>query len=522
MPEPSNSSTSNSETENQSLPDSYLKEWAGMPPNSDSGLTTVDADPNSSEWSYATKGLLDSLPRVWTRGLLYLIFSFVAIALPWGMLSEVDETGSARGRLEPKGKIIKLDAPVGGTVAKILVKEGDKVQAGQPLIELESDLVSSELQQLTTKLEGQQNRLNQLEVLKNQILVTLRTQEQQNKTQQLEKQSQVEQARRDFEFKKNAYDLQKLEKQTQVDQARQNLSHSKTANNLATTGLKNAQREYQRYRKIWQQGAIAEIKVIEQKDLVQERRRIKEQTGADVKQAELRFAEQKSNYQKLVTQLASEIQQSQLRLQEFQRSYQSLIHSGEIAVLRIKEQLKDLEGTFTSLSSEISQIKSQIQSKEFQLQQRVIKASEPGTIFDLTVEKAGAVVQPGRTIAELAPNGSSLVLIAQMPTSESGSLRKGMDVKLKFDAYPFQDYGIVEGKLISKSPTSQVTETAQGQIATFDLEVELASTCIQIEKQCEPLKPGDTATAEVIVHRRKMIDFILNPFKKLQKGGLEL
>ena len=84
------------------------------------------------------------------------------------------------------------------------------------------------------------------------------------------------------------------------------------------------------------------------------------------------------------------------------------------------------------------------------------------------------------------------------------------------------DYGVVEGKLIRKSPTSTVTDTAQGQIATFDLEIELAKNCLYVENKCEALKPGDTVTAEVIVRKRKAIDFILDPFKKLQKGGLEL
>ncbi len=40
--------------------------------------------------------------------------------------------------------------------------------------------------------------------------------------------------------------------------------------------------------------------------------------------------------------------------------------------------------------------------------------------------------------------------------------------------------------------------------------------------QCIPLRPGDTATAEVIVRQRRIIDFVLDPFKKLQKGGFKL
>ena len=140
--------------------------------------TSLPSTPTTQDdWSYTTKELLDTLPKVWTRGLLYFLVVFIGIALPWAIFSQVDETGTATGRLEPTGKTIKLDAPVAGTVAAIKVKEGELVKAGQRLLELESELVSNELQQQQRKLEGQQNRLNQLELLKNQLILALRTQQ---------------------------------------------------------------------------------------------------------------------------------------------------------------------------------------------------------------------------------------------------------------------------------------------------------------------------------------------------------
>jgi hemolysin D len=54
---------------------------------------------------------------------------------------------------------------------------------------------SAELQQLKMKQEGQLNRLNQLELLRNQLLLAVRTQRQQNQAQELEKLAQVNQAR---------------------------------------------------------------------------------------------------------------------------------------------------------------------------------------------------------------------------------------------------------------------------------------------------------------------------------------
>lgn len=199
-----------------------------------------------------------------------------------------------------------------------------------------------------------------------------------------------------------------------------------------------------------------------------------------------------------------------------------MVQSGKLAVLKSEEQIKEQQTQITALQVEIAQSKTQIQSLEYQLGQRVVRAPANGTIFQLPIQRTGAVVQPSTLIAEIAPDGSPFILRAQMATSESGSLREGMPVKMKFDAYPFQDYGVVEGKVFRISPTSKVTETPQGQIATFDLEIELKQNCIQTSKGCIKLNSGQTATAEVIVRQRRIIDFILDPFKKLQNGDLKL
>ncbi|MGB7441153.1 MAG: HlyD family efflux transporter periplasmic adaptor subunit [Coleofasciculaceae cyanobacterium] len=484
--------------------------------------TSQEANQATDNWSDVTQELVDSLPQIWTRGLLYFLIIFISIALPWAMLFKVDETGTARGRLEPKGTTIRLDAPVSGTVAAINVKEGDSVKAGQSLLELESELVRAELQQQQTKLEGQQNRLNQLELLQNQLAIALNTQRRQNQAQKLEKQAQVEQARQNLESLRNAYNLQEEEKLAQVNQVRQSLEHSQSAYNLATSRLAKVQTLVQRYRKAFEQGVVAEIEVIRQEDLVQERQRLQQQAKSEVEQAKLRLQEQESSYEKTIGQLQADIEQAQLRLKEQESSYQSLIRSGELAVLKSEEQQKNIEAEITTLKAEISQNKSQIKSWQFKLDQRVLEAPVSGTVFQLPIQGEGTVVQTGNMIAEIAPEGTSLVLRAQMATTESGSLEEGMLVKMKFDAYPFQDYGVVEGKLIGVSPTSKVKETNQGQVATYDLEIELNQDCIPKPSECVAFRAGDTATAEVIVHQRRVIDFLIDPFKKLQQGGMKL
>jgi hemolysin D len=114
-------------------------------------IVAVPAD----DWSDTVKDAIEALPQLWTRGLLYLIFIFTCTVLPWAMLSKFDETGAGRGRIETKGSSNRLESATSGSVIAVRAQEGQSVQKGQVLLELESDAVRAEVQQARTKLEGQ-------------------------------------------------------------------------------------------------------------------------------------------------------------------------------------------------------------------------------------------------------------------------------------------------------------------------------------------------------------------------------
>jgi HlyD family secretion protein len=497
-------------------------------------ITTVDsAESNGSsltksessaleDWSPASKDLLDALPRVWTRGLAYFLIIFTVILLPWSMLAKVDETGSARGRLEPKDKTIELDASVRATVAAITVKEGDTVTQGQILVELESDVIRSELEELKEKYSGQLNRLNKLDLVKNQLLLTLNTQKQQNQAQQLAKKAQVEQARQHLDSLKAIYNSQEEEKKAQVEQAKQELNSSKADYKLAEIALKAAREKIPRNRKAFEQGIIPLDRLQEVEQTAKENAERLSQAGFKIEQAESLLRERQSSYDTIVSESRAERQKALLSLEEQEGSYQSLIHQGELALLQTEKQLQEIETQITTLKADIAQSKRQIQSLNFQLKQRVVKSSIDGTVFHLPLSGAGAVVQPGELMVKIAPKKASLVMRGQIATKETGSLKVGQSVKIKLDAYPFQDYGVIPGRLNWVSPDSKTIETNEGKKEVFELEIEPKSLYLQDQNNQIPLTPGQTGTAEIILRQRRVIDLILDPFRKLQKGGLEI
>ncbi len=489
------------------------------PVDSKVSLATTET---ANDWFYGTEELLDALPRAWTRSLLYFLIIFIGLVLPWSMLSKIDETGAARGKLQPKGTTQRLDSQASGAVINVHVKKGEHVKAGQILLELESDVLKTDLQQTQSRLEGQKNRLSQLQLLQNQLKLSIAAQEQQNQSQALEKQAQFHQSQQNLDARKSNYHIQKLEKLALVEQAKQNISTTQTGVKLTKSRWQRDVQEVERYRQLLKNGAIPQIKVIELEKIAEESQRLYEQAQADLLQAQLRFQEEQNRYQGIITQAQADIEQAKLRVQEQKSSYESVINAGKLALLKHQEQLKDWQTQITSLHSEIAQTGSQIQSLQLQIMQRQVRSPVNGIIFDLPIEKPGSVLQPGQKVAEIAPDNTPFVLRAKMPTQHSGFLKIGMPVKLKFDAYPFQEYGVVTGKVTWMSPDSEIQQTPQGNLETFELEVSLNQAYIQNGKQQITLTPGQTATAEVITRQRRLIDFVLDPFKQLQKGGLKL
>jgi hemolysin D len=524
------------------------------------------------DWSDVAKSALNTLPKVWTRGLLYFIVLFTGIALPWAMFSQIDETGTGRGRLETKGTSNRLESATAGTVTAVRVREGQTVKQGQVLLELESDAVRTEIQQAKTKLEGQMNRLSQLGIAKNQATIAIATQQQQNKAQAVEKiaqaeqaeqnlddkrsnaplaeklkMTQIEQARKSLNDSQTSLPLQKSEKAAQLRQARQKLVASKTALIVANNKHQQNLKEVQRYQALWQNGGIPEIKLVEIQSVAKESEGLTEQAMAEVQLAETAVKEQEDNYQKTIHQLQSEIRQAESTLQEQDREYlqikekqkwdikqaesrlkeqqgnrASITEAGKLAVLKSEEQLKDLQSQIGTLNTEITQTKQQTGELERQLAQKVVRAPVNGTILQLPFKQPKSFVQTGQLVAQIAPQNASTVLKVQMPSQNSGFLKTDMPVKVKFDAYPFQDYGVVTGKVLWVSPDSKLVDVGTGKVEVFEVDVVLDRDYIQSQGKKITLSLGSTATAEVIVRQRRTIDFILDPFKKLQKDGLSL
>ena len=127
--------------------------------NNDSALRPLgrDAAPETSE--------LLRPSRSWLQAVIWTMLGTAGFAIAWLAIAKTDEVVVAPGKLEPLGSVKDIQMPLGGVVEDILVREGERVQANQILLKLdtEADLDKRESLDQTIALKQEQLKLKQEE-----------------------------------------------------------------------------------------------------------------------------------------------------------------------------------------------------------------------------------------------------------------------------------------------------------------------------------------------------------------------
>lgn len=84
--------------------------------------------------------------------MIWITSGLFAAALLWAFTAKIDQTITVRGQLEPSGSVKDVDSPSAGVVRKVYVKDGQQVQAGQPLLDVEAQGLASRRQALEQSL----------------------------------------------------------------------------------------------------------------------------------------------------------------------------------------------------------------------------------------------------------------------------------------------------------------------------------------------------------------------------------
>ena len=95
-----------------------------------------------------------------------------------------------------------------------------------------------------------------------------------------------------------------------------------------------------------------------------------------------------------------------------------------------------------------------------------LKAPQAGVVKDLATHTTGTVVQPGTVLLTLVPQDEILRAEVWVSNEDIGFVRQGQPVKLKFAAFPFQKYGMVDGTVEHVSADAADNNTGNGNTQT--------------------------------------------------------
>jgi membrane fusion protein len=143
-----------------------------------------------------------------------------------------------------------------------------------------------------------------------------------------------------------------------------------------------------------------------------------------------------------------------------------------------------------------------------------IAAPCAGTVVTLHVRQRGAVVDENELLAEIVCADEPLHAELVLPERGMALTRVGQAVKLLYDAFPYQRYGVQYGTLSWISPAS----TASAQGATFRAFVDLASGSVDVQGRPQAVLPGMRGRAAVIVGRRSLASYAIEPLRQLRES----
>ncbi len=536
-----------------------------------------------NNWSTSLQSVLDQPPVSFPQRLILggMVFSLAFGA--WATFGKIDEVGHAQGKLVPKGDVYKIHPTEPGKVVNLAIEEGQKVKAGQLLAELDPETASGEVERLDKILNAYQIQLVQqmgsiertrLEAQASKAIAEADKRGAEaaiarGRASVATTQSQIEQLQADVVSQQiRSQQLKPLEKQAQnlLSQLQTDINSQqgrrdwvkplqrKTQDLLAGLQAKVAAHKERlaRLKPLVDAGALSKDVLFQAEEALRESENavIRSQLGEETQANDRAFDVEQTLRDKQSAQIRSQlsdataVKEKLFEVEQSLRDRTSAISKaqGELTQqlaevdrlqaeatskqatarqtqLEKEQKIQQLEMELNQLKSKIAETQTLLAQAKNKFKQRFLYAPVSGIISTLNVHNTGEVVQTGQTIAEMTPNQAPLVLEVSLPNREAGFVKTGMPVQVKFDAFPYQNYGIVSGKVVSISPDAKTDERLG---VFYRVEVSIDRDSVTANNQTWKLKAGQTASAEIVIRQRSVADILLAPLKQLQKGGMSL
>lgn len=188
--------------------------------------------------------------------------------------------------------------------------------------------------------------------------------------------------------------------------------------------------------------------------------------------------------------------------------------------------MAEKEGQLAAVRNELSAIEAQLAGLAAQSRLDIV-APVDGQVAGLFVEVGGSVAAD-QVLAAVGDAGADPLIVLDVPARAIGFAKIGQRVVLKYDAFPYKTFGIGHGTItsIAASPQRPAAEALAGadqlgstRQSTYRIEVVPDARTVQAYGAEEPIRIGSTLSADIVVERRRLIDWVLDPIRAMRGRG---
>jgi len=445
------------------------------------------------------------------------------VAITWACVAKIEEAIPATGKLEPVGTVKEVQAPVNGVVKAIYVEDGQTVKKGDRLLSLDPTAAKAQLaslQKIRTSLlqENQfytavmQGTADPIGMEATSVPLKLPTQlasltksrttlstENQLYRALLSSSGQtalvplngVQRER----FVSTMAELNSRVAAAQSVAAQLTKQLSQTTIRLASTkeALKMNQGILDNIIPLATDGAISQIQLLKQQQEVQNNSSEAAQLTQEIARLRLQIDEANSKVQNT--------------LALSRRDWLALMADNE---KRIAEIDSSLTKAIVENQKRIAEIDSQLGQTHLALRYSELVAPADGTVFDLLARTPGFVASSSQSLLKIVPD-ENLTAQVFITNRDIGFVKKGMDVDVRIDSFPFSEFGDVKGKLVwigsDALPPDQIHPYYR-----FPAKVLLARQSLSINGRVMPLQSGMSVNANIKVRSRTVMSIFTDLF----------
>lgn len=404
----------------------------------------------------------DALSRRHELRLLWAACLFLAALIIWSALAPIDKIVRAQGRIVAAGRAQVVQHLEGGIVETILVREGQKVLAGDVLMRLSDINANSSLQQAQTRLNalGAQMARLQAEAQGKRPEFDINT----SADLKLREQKAYEERQARVNAETSAY-------RQQVSQKRSELLEAQSRSKSLANELKLAQRQATLMDGLHKKGAASQMELLDAQSAVE------------------RLNTQYQGVLNSLPRLLSAQAESVDRVQE--------------SIARFRSEART---ELNQVAAEINRLNAAVGADSDRVSRTDVRAPTAGFVNRLYFNTLGGVIKPGEAVLEITPSEGPLAVEAQVRPDDRASLRAGLPARVMIGAYDYTVYGALTGEVTEVS--ADTVPDANGQrfyrivVHALPSEGPLAS---------EVILPGMTVSTDVVVGQRSVLSYLLSP-----------